>query len=137
MKKRYNTKAIMRRAWELRREFGLTMGEAMKAAWSEAKAAAGVSEMDKVIQRLFAAQAVLDKAKADYEAIAAEVKDVCLTAPGNEIFGYGWKASWKEVTSQRFDTKAFRAEHDSMYKDFCKPQTTRRFLCNPVAVSNI
>lgn len=131
----YNTKLIMRRAWELRREFGLTMGEAMKAAWSEAKAAAGVSEMDATIQRLFAAKAALDKAKAAYEEIAAQVQGVCLTAPNNTISGYGWEASWKEVTSQRFDTKAFRAEHDSMYKDFCKPQTTRRFLCKPVALA--
>ena len=93
--KKYNNKEIMRRAWELRRTFGLTMGEAMKAAWAEAKAEAGVSEMDSTIQRLFDAKAELDEAKANYDAIAAEVEGVCLLAPDCTISGYGWKARFK------------------------------------------
>lgn len=132
--KKYNNKEIMRRAWELRRTFGLTMGDAMKAAWAEAKAAAGVSEMDSTIQRLFDAKAELDKAKAVYDAIAAEVQGVCLLAPDCTISGYGWKASFKEVTSNRLDSKALKADYADLYKRYSRPQTTRRFICNPVAL---
>ena len=36
-------------------------------------------------------------------------------------------ARYKEVTSNRFDSKAFAAAHKRMYAMFCKPQTVRRF----------
>lgn len=36
MKKRYDVKAIMNKAHELRRNDGLTMKEALRAAWAEA-----------------------------------------------------------------------------------------------------
>lgn len=34
---------------------------------------------------------------------------------------------YKAITSSRFDAQAFRATYDALYKQFCKPQTTRRF----------
>lgn len=132
--KKYDNKEIMRRAWELRRTFGLTMGDAMKAAWAEAKAAAGVSEMDSTIQAYFDAKAALDKAKAELDAIASQIQDKCLESPDFTISGYGWKASFKEVTSNRLDSKALKADYAELYKQYSKPSTTRRFLCNPVAL---
>ena len=54
---------------------------------------------------------------------------------GYEFNGFRWKASWKPVTSNRFDSKAFQAAgYADLYKQYSKTSTTRRFLCNPVAL---
>ena len=37
--KKYNLSKIMKRAWEMVKEFGMTISEGLKKAWSEAKAA--------------------------------------------------------------------------------------------------
>lgn len=131
----YNTKAIMSRAWELRRATDCTMGEAMKIAWAEAKAAAGVTPMDDKIQAYFNAKRIFDAAKAALDAIAGEIQDVCLQSPNFTISGFGWNASFKEVTRQILDTKSLKADNPDLYAEYTHEQTSRRFLCKPVAVS--
>jgi putative phage-type endonuclease len=46
----------------------------------------------------------------------------------NEV---GWigsrKVTWKTVTSQRFDTKAFKEQYPDLYEKFAKPSESRRF----------
>ena len=37
------------------------------------------------------------------------------------------KATYKEVVSNRFDSKAFKADHADMYESYRKPSTTMRF----------
>ena len=39
----------------------------------------------------------------------------------------GTKARYSEITTRRFDSKAFRAIYDGLYLAYCRPQTTRRF----------
>lgn len=34
---------------------------------------------------------------------------------------------YKEVTSNRFDSKAFKADFEDIYKEYCKPSTSMRF----------
>ena len=58
----------------------------------------------------------------------------CLESPDFCISGFGWNASFKEVTSNRFDGKALKADCADLYKQYSRPQTSRRFLCKPVAV---
>lgn len=133
--KKYNVKEIMKAAWKIRRSGGVTMSEAMKTAWSVAKVKVGASPMDKTIQAYFDAKADFDKAAKRLEAIASQIQGKCLESPDFTISGYGWKASWKPVTSNRFDSKAFQAAgYADLYKQFQKASTTRRFLCNPVAL---
>jgi predicted phage-related endonuclease len=52
-----------------------------------------------------------------------------MTERGEEtLTGDGWKASWKNVNSNRFDSKAFKADHADLYTAYSKPTTTCRFL---------
>lgn len=52
--KKYNLSNIMKRAWELVKEFGMTISEGLKKAWSEAKAASekiafnGYAKLEKI-----------------------------------------------------------------------------------------
>ena len=42
--------------------------------------------------------------------------------------GDGWKDTWKNVNSQRFDSKSFKAEHALLYAAYSKATTTTRFV---------
>ena len=60
------------------------------------------------------------------DAIKAE-----LTARGvDELTVDVFKIRWISVVSQRFDTKAFQANHASLYNQFVRPIETRRFSIN-------
>lgn len=47
---------------------------------------------------------------------------------GAEVLqGDGWKATWKNVVSSRFDSKRFKADHGDLYGQYSKATTTTRF----------
>ncbi len=52
--------------------------------------------------------------------VASELKD----GEGNKLI------SWKNVTSERFDTTQFKQSNPDLYRQFVKEQTIRRFLPN-------
>ncbi len=64
----------------------------------------------------------LEKKKA---AVADKIKRGMGEREELEIDGHTIR--YKEITTARFDAKAFRAVYDCLYKDFCRPQTVRRF----------
>ena len=133
--KKYNVKEIMVAAHEIRKTGGVTMSEALKTAWGVAKIKVGVSPMDDKVQEYFRRLEAADKAMKALEEIKAEIQAACLKSPDFTLSGFGWNASYKEVTSNRFDSKEFKAAgYADLYKQYSHPQTSRRFLCKPVAV---
>ena len=132
---KYNKAEIMKSAWEIRRTGGVTMSEALKSAWGVAKLTVGANPMDETVQEYFRRLEAADKAMKALEEIKAEIQAACLESPDFCISGFGWNASYKEVTSNRFDSKEFKAAgYADLYKQYSHPQTSRRFLCKPVAV---
>lgn len=51
--------------------------------------------------------------------MAAENKDTLLLGTV--------KITWKAYTSNRFDSKSFKATHEELYKQYCKEMVTKRF----------
>ena len=134
--KKYNVKEIMIQAHDIRKAEGVTMGAALKKAWSVAKIKVGVTPMDDKVQEYFRRLEAADKAMKALEEIKVEIQTACLESPDFCISGFGWNASFKEVTSNRFDSKEFKAAgYADLYKQYSHPQTTRRFLCKPAAVA--
>ena len=68
--------------------------------------------------------AELEKQKA---AIADRIKAHMEGAGLDEVQVGDTVCRYREVTSSRFDNKAFAASHSRLYAMFCKPQTVRRF----------
>lgn len=58
------------------------------------------------------------------DALADEVKQA-MTADTIETADY--KVSYKQITSNRFDSKRFKADHPEQYTEYCKPSTCSRF----------
>lgn len=56
--------------------------------------------------------------------IADEIKNAMTT---DTIETAAYKVTYKDVTSTRFDSKAFKAEYPDIYKEYCKTSTCKRF----------
>ncbi len=61
-------------------------------------------------------KAIEDIIKADMEALGAE-----------ELIINEYKLSYKLITSNRFDTKSFKAKYDELYRAYCKAVSYKRF----------
>lgn len=52
-----------------------------------------------------------------------------MTASGtDELTGTSFKITWKEVTSNRLDSKALKAADPELWQRFSKATTSRRFI---------
>lgn len=131
---KYNKAEIMKSAWAIRKAESVTMGEALKKSWNIAKLTVGANPMDDTVQEYFRRLEAADKAMKALEEIKAVIQDACMESPDFCISGFGWNASYKPVTSNRLDSKALKADHANIYAAYTKAQTSRRFLCKPVAV---
>ena len=84
-------------------------------------------ELNTAAHDLMSVRAMIAELEAEAEALTDRIK-TAMTERGEEtLSGDGWKASWKNVTSSRFDSKAFKADHSDLYGAYCKPTTTMRF----------
>lgn len=69
------------------------------------------------------------EAKANREAIEAELKAYMTEAELTELIGDEHKATYKEEIRNTFDSKAFKAAgHADLYEAFRKPSATRKFI---------
>lgn len=75
-------------------------------------------------QELAGQIAELEKQKA---AVAERIKAHMEAAGVEELQVNDTTARYKEVTSSRFDAKAFQQAHKRLYCMFCRPQAVRRF----------
>lgn len=87
-------------------------------------------EINAKFKELAELKIMADEISAEMEAIKDELKGYMTDNSLTEIIGDEHKVSWKEVTSNRFDSKAFKADHADMYSAYQKPSTTRRFDFN-------
>lgn len=69
-------------------------------------------------------RAELDK---EIEAKENEIKALMDKTCVNELIGTEHKATWKEVVSNRFDSKAFKKDHADMYEAYQKKSASMRF----------
>lgn len=87
-----------------------------------------MNEVDMTAKELLSVRSEIEKLQELAEALTDQLKAVMIDQGTETIRGDGWHASWKNVTSSRFDSKAFRAEHADLFTAFSKPVTTCRFV---------
>ena len=85
-------------------------------------------EINKIALDLLAVKAMIAELEAEAEALADRVKAAMVEQATETLTGDGWKASWKNVNSSRFDSKRFKADHGDLYMQYSKATTTTRFL---------
>lgn len=85
------------------------------------------NELTAKIENIKTLQTMIDELTAEMETAKDEVK-AYMTAEGkDEITVSCFKVRYKEVTSNRFDSVAFKKTHGDLYEQYTKPTVSRRF----------
>ena len=78
----------------------------------------------KRLKEIEAQQKELDK---QAEALRAEIKAEMEAQGMEELHTGNFIVRWKAVICKRFDSKAFKAEHNELYNQYMKTSESRRF----------
>ena len=87
-----------------------------------------INELNTTARDLLAVRARIAELKAEEDVLTDRIKSAMVAAGTETLEGDGWKASWKNVNSNRFDSKAFRAENPDLAARYMKQTVTTRFL---------
>lgn len=72
-------------------------------------------------------KAMAEELQAEITAIEDELKAECIRQGTEELQAGIFKIRYKTVSSNRFDTKAFKTAHSDLYEQFTKQTTSSRF----------
>ena len=85
-------------------------------------------ELNTTARDLMSVRAMIAELEAEAEALTDKLKSVMVERGEETLQGNGWRASWKNVSSSRFDSKRFKADHADLYGQYSKAVTTTRFI---------
>ena len=90
-------------------------------------------ELNEKAIRLLEVKAEIAALEAEAEALTDTVKGFMVQTGEEALSGTGWKASWKNISATRFDSKSFKADHADLYAAYSKKTTQTRFLVSAMA----
>ncbi len=85
------------------------------------------TELNSTAKDLMSVRAMIAELEAEAEALTDKIKAAMIDQGTEVLQGDGWKASWKNVSSSRFDSKRFKADYADLYDQYSKTTTTTRF----------
>lgn len=85
------------------------------------------NEIANKIAKLQEWEALAEEAKAEIESLKDEIKTEMLARNTEELEAGQYICRWTSVLTNRFDTTAFKKEHEEMYKQYTKQTSSRRF----------
>ena len=86
-----------------------------------------IQELNRTAQDLMSVRQMIEELQAEAEALTDKLKAAMVDQGAEVLQGDGWKATWKNVVSSRFDSKRFKADHGDLYGQYSKATTTTRF----------
>lgn len=86
-----------------------------------------INEMENKIRALNEWEEVIREAQAEAEAIKDAIKAEMLAQDTEELEAGAFIVRWTSVLTNRFDSTAFKKEHNDLYKQFTKQITSKRF----------
>lgn len=69
---------------------------------------------------------------AEAESIKDAIKTAMIEIEQEQIEGDGWRATWHNTQTSRFDSKTFKADHADLYAQYTVKSTGTRFTLNAV-----
>ncbi len=85
------------------------------------------NELITKIEALQEWEAITEEAKAEAEALRDIIKNEMLEQGTEELEAGAYIIRWTSVLTNRFDTTAFKKEHNELYKQFTKQIASKRF----------
>jgi len=89
-----------------------------------------VQELTKTVRDLKELKAMSADLTAEITTLEDRLKAEMTARNTDEITVDVFKVRWTLVTSNRFDSTAFKSTHAELYRQFSKPVETRRFSIN-------
>jgi len=87
-----------------------------------------IQEINSVAKDLISVRQMIEELQAEAEALTDRLKGAMVDQGTEVLQGDGWKASWKNVNSSRFDSKRFKADHADLYSQYSKATVSTRFV---------
>lgn len=87
-----------------------------------------MNELNSTARDLMNVRQMIEELQAEAEALTDRIKAAMVEQGAEVLQGDGWKATWKNVSSSRFDSKAFKADHADLYGQYSRQTTTTRFV---------
>ena len=85
------------------------------------------NELITKIEALQEWEAIMEEARAEAEALRDIIKNEMLERGTEELEAGTYIVRWTSVLTNRFDTTAFKKEHNELYKQFTKQIASKRF----------
>lgn len=86
------------------------------------------NELNIAAKELLSIRSMIAELEAEAETLTDKLKATMVQQGTEDLQGDGWKATWKNVNSTRFDSKAFKVDHADLYDQYSKQTTTTRFV---------
>lgn len=86
-----------------------------------------INEMESKIRALNEWEEVIREAQAEAEAIKDAIKAEMIAQNTEELEAGAFIVRWTSVLTNRFDSTAFKKEHNDLYKQFTKQISSKRF----------
>ncbi len=87
-----------------------------------------MNELESKVNELRELRRMADELAAEITATEDSLKAYMTANQADELHGSNFKITWKEVTSSRLDSKALKAAAPTIWEQFTKQTTTRRFI---------
>ena len=87
-----------------------------------------MNEMEAKVGELRELRRLADDLAAEIGALEDDLKAYMAANNADELHGPSFKITWKEVTSSRLDSKALKAAAPTIWEQFTRQTTTRRFI---------
>ena len=91
-----------------------------------------ISELDARAATYFDLLDQIDQLTAEAEAIKEYFRSAMCEIEQEEITGHGWRATWHNTKTSRFDTKRFKADNPELYTEYTISASGTRFTLNAV-----
>ena len=87
-----------------------------------------INEMEAKVSELRELRRLADDLAAEIGALEDDLKAYMAANNADELHGPSFKITWKPVTSSRLDSKALKAAAPTIWEQFSRQTTSRRFV---------
>ena len=87
-----------------------------------------MNEMEAKVSELRELRRMADDLAAEIGALEDDLKAYMTANGADELHGPSFKITWKPITSSRLDSKALKAAAPTIWEQFSRQSTTRRFV---------
>lgn len=87
-----------------------------------------MNDLEQKVAQLRELRRMQDELAAEIAATEDELKAYMTANNTDTLHGPSFKITWKEVTSSRLDSKALKAAAPTIWEQFTRQTTTRRFV---------